>query len=110
MALDSVITSKAQRNYIEGIYETYQNKADFLRFFEQKTEEVPTNYLGRQVTLETSPNPSLSSGNMDGGDLAIPGNPTLENLLVTYQWLNSGFEQTYGSILNNSKETVDDPF
>lgn len=103
-------TSKAQRVYIEGIYETYQNRADFLRFIESKTEEVPTNYLGRQVTLETGPNPSLSSGNLDGGDLAIPGNPTLENLLVTYQWLNSGFEQTYGSILNNNKETVEDPF
>lgn len=103
-------TSKAQRVYIEGIYETYQNKADFLRFIESKTEEVPTNYLGRQVVLETGPNPSLSSGNLDGGDLAIPGNPTLENLLVTYQWLNSGFEQSYGSILNNNKETVDDPF
>lgn len=103
-------TSKAQRVYIEGIFETYQNKADFLRFFESKTEEVPTNYLGRQVSLETGPNPSLSSGNLDGGDLAIPGNPTLDNLLVTYQWLNSGFEQTYGSILNNDKGTVEDPF
>lgn len=103
-------TSKAQRIYIEGTYETYQNKADFLRFIESKTEEVPTNYLGRQVTLETGANPSLSYGNLDGGDLAIPGNPTLENLLVTYQWMNSGFEQTYGSILNNDKETIGDPF
>jgi hypothetical protein len=102
--------SKAQRVYIEGTFETYQKKADFLRFVEMKTEEVPTNYLGRQVVLETGPNPSLSFGNLDGGDLATPGNPTLDNLLVTYQWMNSGFEQTYGAILNNDKGTVDDPF
>lgn len=102
--------SKAQRVYIEGMYDLYQNKADFLRFIEPKIEEVPTNYLGRQISLETKPNPSLSFGNLDGGDLATPGNPTLDNLLVTYQWMNSGFEQTYGAILNNNKETVDDPF
>jgi hypothetical protein len=111
MAFDAANqVSKAQRVYIEGIYETYQKKADFLRFIESKVEEVPTNYLGRQVVLETKPNPSLSFGNLDGGDLATPGNPTLDNLLVTYQWMNSGFEQTYGAILNNNRETVDDPF
>jgi hypothetical protein len=102
--------SKAQRIYIEGIYDAYQHQPDFLRFIESETEEVPTNYLGRQVSLEVSANPSLAFGNMDGGDFATPSNPTLNNFLVTYQWMNSGFEATYASIMNNNKETVGDPF
>lgn len=101
---------KAQRVYTEGIYDAYAKKPDFLRFFESKTEDVPTNYLGRQVTIETGPNPSLAYGNPDGGDFATPGNPTLDNLTVTYQWVNAGFEQTLAAMMNNNKETVDDPF
>jgi hypothetical protein len=102
--------SKAQRVYFEGIFDAYQKVPDFLKFIEAETEEVPTNYLGRQVTLEVGPNPSLAFGNPDGGDFATPSNPTLNNILVTYQWMNSGFEATYSSILNNNKETVGDPF
>jgi len=102
--------SKAQRVFLEGIFEAYQKKADFYRYFTHEVEDVPTSYTGRQVVIETKANPSLSSGNLDGGDLATPGNPTLDNFLVTYQWINSGFRQTYGAILNNNKETVDDPF
>src|SRR3954463_3619519 len=102
--------SKAQRVYFEGIYDAYQKVPDFLRFIEAETEEVPTNYLGRQVTLEVGPNPSLAFGNPDGGDFATPSNPTLNNILVTYQWMNSGFEATYSAVLNNNKETVGDPF
>jgi hypothetical protein len=110
MAQDSVVVSKAQRVYMEGIFDAYSKQADFLRYFQPELEEVPTNYLGRQITIETKANPSLAFGNLDGGDLATPSNPTLDNLLVTYQWMNSGFEETYGAILNNNKETVDDPF
>lgn len=111
MAFDAANqVSKAQRVYTEGIYAAYANKPDFLRWFEQKTDEVPTNYLGRQVTIETGPNPSLAYGNPDGGDFATPGNPTLDNLTVTYQWMNAGFEQTLAAMMNNNKETVDDPF
>lgn len=101
---------KAQRVYTEGIYDAYAKKPDFLKWFESKTEDVPTNYLGRQVTIETGPNPSLAYGNPDGGDFATPGNPTLDNLTVTYQWVNAGFEQTLAAMMNNNKETVDDPF
>lgn len=111
MAFDAANqVSKAQRVYTEGIYDAYAKKPDFLRWFEQKTEDVPTNYLGRQVTLETKANPSLAFGNPDGGDFATPGNPTLDNLTVTYQWMNAGFEQTLAAMMNNNKETVDDPF
>lgn len=102
--------SKAQRVYMEGIYDAYAKTKGFLRYIQSESEEVPTNFLGRQITIETKPNPSLSFGNLDGGDLATPSNPTLDNLLVTYQWMMSGFEETYGAILNNNKETVDDPF
>lgn len=110
MAQDSVSVSKAQRVYIEGIFDAYSKTQGFLKFFQSESEEVPTNYLGRQITIETKPNPSLAFGNLDGGDLATPSSTTLDNLLVTYQWMNSGFEETYGAILNNNKETVDDPF
>lgn len=110
MAQDSVQVSKAQRVYIEGIFDAYAKTQSFLKYIQAESEDVPTNYLGRQVTIETVPNPSLAFGNLDGGDLATPSNPTLDNLLVTYQWMNSGFEETYGAILNNNKETVDDPF
>lgn len=108
--MDSIQVSKAQRVYMEGIFDAYAKTQGFLKFIQSETEEVPTNYLGRQVTIETLPNPSLAFGNLDGGDLATPDEPTYDNLLVTYQWMNSGFEQTYGAILNNNKETVDDPF
>lgn len=101
--------SKAMRVYLEGIYKSYQNEADFLKWFKQMTEENPTNYLGRQITIETKPNPSLAFGSLDGGDLATPSNPTLDNLTVTYQWMNAGLSQSYGAILNNDKETVGDP-
>ncbi len=101
---------KAQRVYTEGIYDAYAKKPDFLKFFETKTEDVPVNYLGRQVTVETGPNPSFAMGNPDGGDFATPGNPTLDNLTLTYQWANGGFEQTLAAMMNNNKETVDDPF
>lgn len=110
MAQDSVVVSKAQRVYMEGIFDAYAKTQGFLKYIKSESEEVPTNYLGRQITIETKANPSLAFGNLDGGDLATPSNPTLDNLLVTYQWMNSGFEETYGSILNNNKETVDDPF
>lgn len=110
MAQDSVVVSKAQRVYMEGIFDAYAKTKAFLKYIQMETEEVPTNYLGRQITIETKANPSLAFGNLDGGDLATPSNPTLDNLLVTYQWMNSGFEETYGAILNNNKETVDDPF
>lgn len=109
-AHDQSNVSKAQRVYTEGIFDAYAKSTDFLKFFQMETEEVPTNYLGRQITVETKANPSLSFGSLDGGVLATPNTPTLDNLLVTYQWMNAGFEQTYGAILNNSKETVDDPF
>lgn len=101
--------SKAQRVYLEGIHDAYQKEADFYRFFTHEIEEVATSYTGRQVVLETKANPSLSFGSLDNGDLATPNNPTLDNFLVTYQWLNCGFRESYGSILNNDKETVGDP-
>lgn len=101
--------TKAQRIMFEGIFDAYQKKADFLKFFQQVTEEVQTNYKGRTVVLETKANPSLSSGNPDGGALATPSNPTLDNFTLTYQWLNSGFERSYAAELNNNKETVGDP-
>lgn len=107
--LTSALVSKAQREYIAGIFKIYQNKADFLKLVEEKFEEVPTNYRGRIISLETIPNPSLASGNIDGGDLATPSNETLENLTITYQWLNSGLEHSYGAMLNANKETVADP-
>ena len=102
--------SKAQREYIEGIFDAYQKRADFLRFLQMETEEVPINYTGRKVVIETKANPSLAFGSLEGGDLATPGNPTIDNLTVTYQSMMSGFEQTYGAILNDNKETVDSPF
>lgn len=102
--------SKAQRVYLEGIFDAYQKTADFYQYVTHEVEEVPTSYTGRQVVIETKANPSLSFGSLDGGDLATPSNPTIDNLLVTYQWMNSGFRQSYGAILNNDKETVGDPF
>lgn len=107
--LSSTLVSKAQTEYIEGIFKIYQNKADFYKLVEEKFEEVPTNFRGRIVSLETIPNPSLAMGSLEGGDLATPSNETLENLTITYQWLNSGLEHSYGSILNANKNTVEDP-
>jgi len=109
MAFNQTQVSEAQRVYLEGIFKEYQNKPDFYRFWTKETEEVPTNYKGRQVAIETKPNPSISFGNLDGGDLASPSNPTLDNFTLTYVWMNVGLEETYGAILNNNKETVGDP-
>jgi hypothetical protein len=106
--LTAVNVSKGQREYIEGVYQIYQNVQDFYKYIEKKTEKTVVNYRGRIVTLEKAPNPSLSFGSLDGGDLATPGAPQYDNLTVTYQWMNSGIEQSYGAILNNGKETVSD--
>ncbi|HZG54513.1 MAG TPA: hypothetical protein VEZ40_20595 [Pyrinomonadaceae bacterium] len=100
---------KAQREYIEGIFTVYQNQADFLKHVKQNVVENPTNFKGRVVSLETSANPSLAFGNVNGGDLATPSAETLENITVTYQWMNSGLEHQYGAILNANAETVADP-
>lgn len=101
----STVVSQAQRVLFEGIYTAFQNEADFLSEVEQ-LEEVDTNFKGRQITLEMSPNPSLAFGNLEGGNLATTGGPDLDDLLVTYVWMNSGIEQTYGAMLNDNKETV----
>lgn len=101
--------SEAQRVEFEGIFQQYQNTADFYKYWEAESEDVPTNYKGRLVAIETKANPSISMGNLDSGDLASPSNPTLNNFTVTYQWLNVGLAQTYGAMLNNDKQTVGDP-
>lgn len=104
-AFSTTDVGEAQRVLFEGIYTAYQNEADFLSEIEQ-LETKETNYKGRQITLEMSANPSLAFGNIDGGNLATTGSPVLDDLLVTYVWMNSGIEQTYGALLNDNKETV----
>jgi hypothetical protein len=106
--LNQAQIGKGQREYIEGVYQIYQNAQDFYKYIDKKTEKEIVNYRGRLVTIEKSPNPSLAFGSLDGGDLATPSNPQYDNLTVSYYWMNSGLEQSYGAILNNGKETVTD--
>src|SRR6476620_1822027 len=99
---------QAQRVYLEGIWDAYQKTPDLWKQFE-KMPRVDTNSKGRQITLETDPNPSLGFTGGNGQDLATTGSTNLQDLLVTYVWMNSGMEQTYMAMLNNNKETIDDP-
>src|SRR6478672_4326218 len=109
MAFNTLQVSQAQIQMIEGIFKEYQNKPDLYRFFAPKADEVPTNYKGRVIATETKANPSISFGDLDGGNLATPSNPTLNNFTVTYIWFNTGLAETYGAMLNNSKATAGDP-
>lgn len=101
--------NNALREYIEAKVETvYENEADFLKYWQRESEEVPTNYRGRRVPIEDNPNPSLASGNPNGGLLATPGAPSRNKLTINYQWLNTGLEQTYEFVLNNKESAVTD--
>lgn len=110
MAFDQTKLSEAQREYIRSVIEVlHQREADFLPKLERQSEKEPTNFRGRRIPLEVGPNPSLAFGNIDGGDLATPGSPDFNHLLIPFVWLNTGLEVTYGAVLNNGKETVGNP-
>lgn len=94
---------------IEGIFKEYQNRPDLYRFFAPKAADVPTNNKGRVIATETKPNASIAFGNMDGGDLATPGNSTLNNFTVTWIFFNTALAETYAAMQLNDKATAGDP-
>ena len=97
------------QEYIDKtVTQVFEEEADFLKMLKQETEDKPTNYRGRRIPIKLTRNPSLAASSPNGGILATPGAHTNNYLTVTYQWLHSGFEQTYEAILNNAQNPVTD--
>lgn len=109
MGVSASDLSHAQREYIGGVIETLHNdEADYINRLEKKADKTATNYRGRREPLETYGNASIAFGNPAGGDLATPGAPVNDHLLIPYIWMNLGLEIEYEAALNNSKGLVTD--
>lgn len=91
----------AQQELIGDTIEVIHNsEADFIKKLERRARTEMTNFRGRREPLEVRANPSLSFGNPAGGNLATPGAPGFDHLLIPYVWLNIGLETSYEAILN----------
>lgn len=103
----STIEQNAQREYITETAVEYQNEADLYSLLEDAPAEM-INAKGLKQPLETSPNPSLSIPNIDGGATPTIGTRQLSYIQITYAPVAQGSGETYEAVLNNNKETAED--
>lgn len=103
----STIEQNAQREYITETAVQYQNESDLYSLLEDAPAEM-INAKGLKQPLETSPNPSMSVPNIDGGATPTIGTRQLSYIQITYAPLMQGSGETYEAVLNNNKETAED--
>lgn len=103
----STIEQQAQREYITETAVQYQNESDLYSCLEDAPAEM-INAKGLKQPLETSPNPSMSVPNIDGGATPTIGTRQLSHIQITYAPLMQGSGETYEAVLNNNKETAED--